>query len=363
MKRVITVIGTRPEIIKMSCLLPALDESFDHFLVHTGQHYSTEMDQIFFSDLQLKAPQVNLKTGGLRPLEQLGTTLIKLDEIFNHFKPDVVIVHGDTNTTLAAAIAASKYRLNGVKLVHVEAGGRSGNVNQPEEMNRMLVDRMSDLLFVSSENDLLNLKNEGIDVSKCVVTGNTIIEVCSRVASFDFKNLGMIKNLVGEKMYAVMTLHRQETVDFEEKLRDIINGVNHLSKAIDIIFLIHPRTRSNLKKFNLELNQNNIHVIEPMGYVDTVNLVKRAKFCITDSGGLQEECAFLNVPALVAREETECVDYVNAGLLQCTGSSGKLIFELGLEIIKSEKKIENNKIFFNLKTTEKIISEIKKIRS
>ncbi len=312
MKKIITIIGTRPEIIKMSPLLPLLDASFVHILVHSGQHYSKDMDSIFFDELKLKKAKYFLEVGSHQPAKQLAIMMERFEKVFLKEKPDAVIVHGDTHTTLAGALVVSKHNMTGCKLIHVEAGARSGNKNQQEEINRKIVDIVSDMHFVQVDNDIAILKKENIDTSHAYVVGNSVIDSCKRASAF--ANLDFLSTLnLKENNYILMTMHRQENVDDKETLENYVSSINKLSEKIDIVYPLHPRTKKNLEKFNLKFDKR-IKILEPIGYVDTITLVKYARFCMTDSGGLQEEAAVLNTPTLVLRTETEAVQYIECGL-------------------------------------------------
>jgi len=312
MKKVITIIGTRPEIIKMSPLLPLLDASFEHILVHSGQHYSKDMDGVFFDELKLKKAKYFLEVGSHQPAKQLAIMMERFEDVFLKEKPDAVIVHGDTHTTLAGALVVSKHNMTECKLIHVEAGARSGNKYQQEEINRKIVDTVSDIHFVQVNNDITILKRENIDTSHSYVVGNSVIDSCKRAS--EFTNINFLDELNLKKNdYVLMTMHRQENVDDKEILKKYVNTINKLSEKIDIVYPLHPRTKKNLEGFNLEFDKR-IKIIEPIGYVDTITLVKYSRFCMTDSGGLQEEAAVLKTPTLVLRTETEAVQYIECGL-------------------------------------------------
>ncbi len=230
MKTVMTLIGTRPEIIKMSPLIPALDSEFRHILVHSGQHYSVSMDGVFFEELEIRNPDYNLGVGSSAPGQQTAGILDGFEKLILKFKPDIVIVHGDTNTTLAGALAASKYKSEGIKLAHVEAGARSFNINQPEEINRRIVDQVSDILFAPYYKDMENLIREGVDRDRIVVTkGNTVLESARRMAGLidDSEILSRFDLL--EKSFCIATFHRQETVDNMEKLGNICASIEEIA--------------------------------------------------------------------------------------------------------------------------------------
>lgn len=324
MKTVMTVIGTRPEIIKMSPLIPLFDSEFRHVLVHSGQHYSPNMDRIFFEELRLRQPDAVLDCGGLPPAEQVGRIMGRLEPLIVARRPDAVVVHGDTNTTLAAALAGAKYKESGVKVIHVEAGCRSHNPVQTEEINRLVVDRISDLMFASTAEDALNLAREGIGPGAYAVTGNTVVDSCRRTA--ELADDGILGRLdLSAREYCLATMHRQETVDHADRLSGVVAALESIAEKIRIVLPLHPRTANKMREFGLAFRNPGIRIIEPVGYIEMIGLMKNARFCITDSGGMQEEAAVLRIPAIVIRNETEYMHYVKAGVLRLTGTGASAI--------------------------------------
>jgi UDP-N-acetylglucosamine 2-epimerase (non-hydrolysing) len=313
---ILTVLGTRPEIIKMSPLLPRFDELGRHILVHSGQHYSAEMDEIFFRELELRAPDHFLRVGSADPARQVGLIAAGVEKVILEAKPDWVVVHGDTNTTLGGALAAAKHRAMGVRLAHVEAGARSFDENQAEELNRVLVDRMADLLFAPTGEDAANLAAEGILPERVRVTGNTVAESCLRMAA-----------LVGDEPppgrkpfgYALATLHRQEAVDDPAVLAEVWSALCDIAKLIPLVLPLHPRTRKMLALSGMGMDRTGLELLEPVGYREMTTFLKHARFCLTDSGGLQEEAAILGVPALIVRDRTEHRRYVESGIHRIAG--------------------------------------------
>jgi UDP-N-acetylglucosamine 2-epimerase len=320
-KRLLTFIGTRPEIIKMSPLIPRFDQGFAQVLAHSGQHYSPNMDEIFFRDLGLRKPDAMLGCGGLPPAEQVGLMMQRLEKLVLKHKPDALVVQGDTNTALAGALTAAKHKEAGVKLIHIEAGCRSGNPAQTEEINRLLIDRVSDLMFVPTAADARNLAREGIDASAYFVTGNTVVDSCRRTAALvdDAAVLGRLGLASGA--YCLATLHRQETVDHRERLAEVTGALDAIADRLPVVVPLHPRTVGKMAEFGLSFRSPGLKVIEPAGYLELIGLLKNARFCLTDSGGMQEEATVLRVPALVLRNETEYMHYVKAGALKLAGTS------------------------------------------
>lgn len=325
---IVSVLGTRPEIIKMAPLLPRFDALGRHLVVHSGQHYSAEMDAVFFGELELRVPDYALHVGSGAPAAQVARIAEGVEGIIEEVTPDWVVVHGDTNTTLGGALAAAKHRHEGIKLAHIEAGARSFNRSQPEELNRVLVDQMADLLCVPTDAEAGYLKAEGIREDRIVVTGNTIVDSCRRMARL---LNGSVPEGLRPSQYAVATVHRAETVDSEASLRTVWEALSAVGQRIPVVLPLHPRTRKMVERFGLEAPPGALIVREPVGYREMSTLLTHARFCLTDSGGLQEEAAILGVPALVLRDETEHRRYVDCGLHRMTGrDSARIIGEAEL---------------------------------
>ena len=320
------ILGTRPEIIKLSPIIRILENSGeDWHIIHTNQHYSENMDKIFFKELNLPNPKYNLNIGSGTHGEQTGKMLIKIEKVLLNEKPDVVVVQGDTNTVLAGALVASKLKID---IAHVEAGLRSFDRAMPEEINRVLTDHLSSYLFAPTEIAKNNLIREGIDKEKIFVVGNTIVD-----ATLQNLRIAEKKDFLNgiDNDYFLLTLHRAENVDNKDRLKDIIDALFEMIEIYKkpIIFPIHPRTKKRLKEFNLfeRLKSNkNIEIIEPVGYLEFLMLEKNAKLILTDSGGVQEEACILKVPCVTLRDSTERPETVEVGANILVGSDkNKLI--------------------------------------
>jgi UDP-N-acetylglucosamine 2-epimerase (non-hydrolysing) len=361
MKKLLTIIGTRPEIIKMATLIPELDRAFEHVLVDSGQHYSARMHAIFFEELKLRSPDYSLKVGSHRPAKQVALILERFEEVLLNVRPAAVVVQGDTNTALAGALAASKHRDTGVRIIHIEAGARSFIRDQPEEINRKLVDQMSDLLFASCEEDLDNLKREGIDGGRIRVVGNTIVDGCRRIAATLDGTPEAGRYGLEPGSYVFATFHRQETVDDESRLRAVCEALGEISSRIPVIVALHPRTRKMLEQRQATLEGPGLHVIEPLGYRSAVSLLKDSRLCMTDSGGVQEEAAVLSIPTLVLRESTEHIRYVKAGMHVVVGTDRSRIVNEASFLLGNQKEYDrrkNSRISFVENTTARIVREI-----
>ncbi len=355
--KIITILGTRPEIIKLSSLIPLLDRQFNHKIIHTGQHYSYTMDEIFFEDLDLRDCDYTFNIGSRTHGRQTGKMMIKIEEVLLDEKPDLVLVQGDTNSTLSGALTASK--LN-IKVAHVEAGCRSFDKSMPEEINRIVVDHCSDFLFAPDEIAFNNLATEGISNGVYLV-GNTAIDACLR--TIDLVASDKLEDLSVEKHeYALLTIHRQENTSLNN-LKEIINAINTISKRIRIVFPAHLRTKKVIIENKIEIGDNLI-LTEPLGYKDFIGLLANSKFVMTDSGGIQEESAVLNVPCLILRDNTEWKYLVDIGKNALIGTNKQKITDIMNDLLDNKEKIDNmSKIKASVKTgaSEEIISILKNL--
>ena len=337
MKKIVTIVGARPQFIKAAVISRLIrneySERITEFLVHTGQHYDQNMSDIFFKEMMIPEPDINLNVGSGTHGKMTGEMLIKIEEVLIKQNPDIVLVYGDTNSTLAGALAASKRH---IPVAHVEAGLRSFNMTMPEEQNRILTDHISTYLFCPTENSVKNLQREGIEkgvfnVGDVMYDANlfyrNIIEKLKNKKSI-FKE----KKLPGD--YFLLTIHRAENTDIISNLKSIIAALNDSNK--NVIFPVHPRTNKLIKKYNLKLNEN-IYCINPVGYYEMLELEKNCNFIITDSGGVQKEAYFFNKPCITLRNETEWVETIEQGVNFLAGSNKEKI----LSYIKKIKKPRN----------------------
>jgi UDP-N-acetylglucosamine 2-epimerase (non-hydrolysing) len=315
-KKVLTFMGTRPEIIKLSPLIPLLSTRFHHILVHSGQHYSQAMDEVFFRELELRAPDYALGVGSASHGEQTARMLARLEPILLDERPDMVLVQGDTNTTLAGGLAAAKL---GIPVAHLEAGCRSFNRHMPEELNRVVVDHLASLLLVPDETANRNLLAEGLAASQTKVIGSSAIDAVRRNQRFADSSTILERLELQPHSYLVLTLHRAENTA-PERLPGILRALGEIGQAHTIIFPVHPRTAQALSQQGLVIPPQ-IRTSEPLGYLDTLKLVGSARALLTDSGGLQEEAAALCTPALILRNETEWSYLVDAGVHVLVGAS------------------------------------------
>ena len=316
------VLGTRPEIIKLSPVIRELEklkENIDYFVVHTNQHYSENLNRVFFKELNLPEPKYNLKVGSASHGKQTGMMLEGIEEVLIREKPEIVVVQGDTNTTLAGALASTKL---GIEVAHVEAGLRSYDRSMPEEINRVLTDHISNYLFVPTEVAEENLRREGITENVFLV-GNTVVDATFqniKIAEEKKEEIfeGEMLDIVKGGDYFLLTIHRAENTDNSRKLKSIVEGILKVAEYYDetVIFPLHPRTEGKLKEYHLwdKLKKNkNIKMLEPTGYFKFLILEKYAKLILTDSGGVQEEACILKVPCITLRKNTERPETLEVG--------------------------------------------------
>lgn len=322
LKTILTIVGARPQFIKAAPVSRALAGHFTEVLVHTGQHYDYGMSEVFFEEMDMRAPDFNLGAGGGSHGEQTGRMLIELEKVIAQVKPDCVLVYGDTNSTLAGALAAAKA---GIPLAHVEAGLRSFNRSMPEEINRVLTDHVSDLLFCPTEAAVENLSKEGI-VKGVHRTGDVMYDALLHNLHLSRDRLSLLSQLgVKRKEYALATIHRAGNTDAPARIQSILDALGFLSTRV--IFPIHPRTRIKIKEWRCVVPAN-VTLIEPLGPLDILQVQEHAECILTDSGGMQKEAYLLGVRCITLREETEWVETVAAGWNRLAGVDAKKIQSL-----------------------------------
>ena len=330
--KVAVVVGTRPEIIKMAPIIKELEKhGTDFFIIHTGQHYSYNMDEVFFKQLKLPHANFKLDVGSGSHAEQTAKILIGVEEILKHEKPDIVLVEGDTNTVLAAALTASKLH---IKVGHVEAGLRSSDKQMPEEINRILTDHCSDYLFAPTEISKKNLMRENIDEKKIFITGNTIVDALMQNLEIAKQEADVLQQLnLDPKNYCLVTLHRQENVDNRERFTSILEGLNRVGLEINVpvVYPVHPRARKMMTEFNL--NPLNLKMIEPQDYFSFIQLESNARLILTDSGGIQEEACVLRVPCVTLRDNTERPETITVGANLLAGITANKIVDCSYKMM------------------------------
>jgi len=310
--KVLTVVGARPQFIKAAPVSRALRAAgHTEFLVHTGQHYDQQMSSVFFEEMQIPPPDLNLEVGSGSHAQQTGQMLVKLEEVMQRQGADCVLIYGDTNSTLAGALAAAKLRM---RLAHVEAGLRSFNRNMPEEHNRVLADHCADVLFCPTSTAVENLAREGITKGVHLV-GDTMFDAVLQFTEIAAERSTILSRLnLKSKSFLLATVHRPYNTDVPDNLRSLLSSFAKLGETI--VFPVHPRTRHKINELDKEFSErdgSNVRMIEPVGYLDMLTLEKHARLILTDSGGMQKEAFFFGVPCVTLRPETEWLETVSAG--------------------------------------------------
>ncbi len=346
MIRVLNIVGARPNFMKIAPIFAEMKRrasEFEPLIVHTGQHYDEKMSKAFFDDLGMPKPDVYLGIGSGSHAAQTAKVMLEFEPVVLEHQPDWVVVVGDVNSTIACALVCSKL---GIKVAHVEAGLRSFDRSMPEEINRILTDSISDLLLTPSPDGNENLAKEGIPTEKVKLVGNVMID--SLLHHLEIAGRSTIREDLGvvEGEYAVTTLHRPSNVDIPETLEPIINVLIRISEKIPIVFPVHPRTASNIEEFGYtkRIENSNIKMVEPLGYLDFLRLFSGAKLLLTDSGGIQEETTALGIPCLTLRENTERPITIEMGTNRLVGVDTELIMSSSMEIIDGGYETTSAKI-------------------
>jgi UDP-GlcNAc3NAcA epimerase len=349
--KILTVVGARPQFIKAAAVSNVVRKQHKEILIHTGQHYDENMSKVFFDELKIPKPDYNLEVGSGNHGHQTGTMLIKLEEIYLKEKPDLVLVYGDTNSTLAGALCASKLL---IPVAHVEAGLRSFNMNMPEEQNRILTDHISKFLFVPTASAVENLKNEGItkgvhNVGDVMFDAILHFKDLAKEKSHIIDNFGVKKN-----EYILTTIHRAENTNDINRLKNIIEALNESGKTV--ILPMHPRTKKYINDYGLKFSEN-IKLIEPVGYLEMINLEMNSEKIVTDSGGVQKEAFFLKKPCVTMRDETEWIETVQNGWNRVVGTDKNKILD---SIVNFYPQNQQKDIFGDGKAGDKILDIIGK---
>jgi UDP-GlcNAc3NAcA epimerase len=313
-KKILTILGARPQFIKASVVSKAIKESavLHEVILHTGQHFDANMSDVFFAELGMRAPNHNLAISGGRHGDMTGRMLGRIEEILIEENPDAVLVYGDTNSTLAGALAAVKLH---IPVAHVEAGLRSFNERMPEEINRVLTDRISRWRFAPTETAVMHLRNEGCRTNSIFHVGDVMFDVALQHGTKVTPDERILPRLgCSPGNYALVTVHRAENTDNPCRLATIVEALKRVAQSLSVVWPVHPRTRRILQELGITPSaQPNLHLIDPVGYLDMVQLEKYAAVIATDSGGVQKEAFFHGVPCVTLRDETEWVELVQAG--------------------------------------------------
>jgi UDP-N-acetylglucosamine 2-epimerase (non-hydrolysing) len=364
--KIISVVGARPNFMKVAPIHRAIkkynsqlaisDYHLKHLICHTGQHYDEKMSKVFFDDLELPKPDYYLGVGSGSHAEQTAKIMIEFEKVLLKEEPDLVLVVGDVNSTIACSLTAKKLH---IKVAHVEAGLRSFDMDMPEEVNRVLTDRISDYLFVTEKSGLVNLKNEGVSDDKVFFVGHVMIDSVKHYLKKADASQILDKYHLEKKKYVLVTLHRPSNVDNKIQLKKVFKLLNSIAKRRKIIFPIHPRTRKNLEKFMLLKTINsNIILTDPIGYIDFLALTKNAELILTDSGGIQEESTYLGVQCITIRTTTERPITVEIGTNHLLGNDLNLAEQKAFEILNGKIKKGTIPALWDGNAADRIVEKI-----
>lgn len=317
--RILHIVGARPNYMKVAPVMREMfryPNEFHQLLVHTGQHYAPQMSQVFFQELDIPQPDVNLNVGSGTHAWQTAQVMMRFEPVLEDYQPDWVVVYGDVNSTLACSLVSAKL---GFPVAHVEAGLRSFDRSMPEEINRILTDQLSEALFTPSEDADRNLQAEGVAARKIHLVGNVMIDTLIHLLPKSQSHWYQLAPNFPDK-YILVTLHRPANVDHADTLTEIMSALETISLQVPVLFPVHPRTRDRLKEFDLQPKSSRFQLLEPLGYLDFLSLQEHASLVLTDSGGIQEETTYLGVPCLTARSNTERPVTISMGTNQLVES-------------------------------------------
>lgn len=354
-EKIVSIVGARPQFIKAAMICREMGKYPDlqHIVVHTGQHFDNNMSEIFFQQMHMPEPDFNLDIHGLSHGAMTGRMLEALEKLLAELSPKIVIVYGDTNTTLAGALAASKLKLD---VAHVESGLRSFNMDMPEEVNRTLTDRVSDILFCPTAASVSNLRDEGFEKRGCrmIRCGDVMYDAAIHFSKM-VTTRPTVVNEFGDEDYVLCTIHRAENTDDIDKLRSIFEGLNRIAAEVRVIVPLHPRTKKVVEGAGI---QADFLIVEPVGFLEMIGLLKNCRLVITDSGGVQKEAYFYRKMCLTLREETEWVELVEMGCNKLVGSDPDMIHESFTAAVSKEPVFESG-TYGNGRASEAIVNELR----
>lgn len=354
--KVLTVIGARPQFVKAAVISRAFanTNNIKEVIIHTGQHFDANMSDVFFEEMCIPKPHYNLNINGLGHGAMTGQMLEKIEEVLLVEKPDWVLVYGDTNSTLAGALAAKKLH---IKVAHVEAGLRSFNMDMPEEINRILTDRISDVLFCPTDTAIENLRREGFENIDCLIVKNG--DVMQDAALF-YSDKAKQPEIHIPEHFVLCTVHRAENTDDPERLAGIFDALENISEALPVVLPLHPRTRGKLIALNYDFSNSKICFIDPVGYLEMVWLLKNCELVMTDSGGLQKEAYFFQKYCVTMRDETEWVELVENGFNLLAGSDADRILKCVRELQLKDQVGFENRLYGKGDAGEKVLEVLMK---
>jgi UDP-GlcNAc3NAcA epimerase len=357
--KICTIIGARPQFVKAAAISAKITEmgantAIEEVIIHTGQHYDPEMSDIFFNELEIPKEKYNLNVGSGLHGAQTGRMIAGIEEILLKEEPDWVLIYGDTNSTLAGALAAVKLH---IPIAHIESGMRSFNRAMPEEINRVISDHICTLNLCSTTTAIENLKNEGLE-NTAVLTGDVMYDCAVKFADLAEKHCKPLTKFdLTSKNYILMTCHRAENTDDKLRMSQILNAVNTLAEDTQVLYPIHPRTKKLLEQHNLFFSDN-VKIVDPVGYFEMLILEKNASLILTDSGGVQKEAFFYNVPCVTMRDETEWVETVELGFNIITGADATSIIDAVAKFANTPPRPGSSSPYGNANSAEKIIRTI-----
>lgn len=363
--KIINIVGARPNLPKIAPLIREMKRhpELEPILVHTGQHYDDKLNDIFFRQMGIPAPDVNLGVGSGSHAAQTAEVLKRVEPVLVEYRPDVVLVVGDVNSTVAVALAAVKL---GLHVAHVEAGLRSFDRSMPEEINRVLTDTIADYLFVTEEDAIEHLLKEGRPRERIFFVGNVMID-----SLYHFR-ASALESCIGEELglaqgknwnrFAVLTLHRPSNVDSSDKLNELLGAIASIAAELPVVFPVHPRTRQRIAEAGVS-HHPNVRFIEPLGYLDFLSLLTHASFVLTDSGGIQEETTVLAVPCLTLRENTERPVTITQGTNQLVGTDPEKIVAAASKLLAGEKKVSRVPPFWDGHAAQRIVEILLRVAS
>jgi UDP-GlcNAc3NAcA epimerase len=356
MIKIVTIVGARPQFIKAAAVSREFSKhkEIQEIIVHTGQHFDKNMSDVFFEEMQIPQPHYNLNINGLSHGAMTGQMLEGVEKILLNERPDYVLVYGDTNSTIAGALAAKKLH---IKVIHVEAGLRSFNMQMPEEINRILTDRISDILFCPTDAAIENVKKEGMDKQPVTIVKNgDVMQDAALFYAEQAEKKSTIINDLSLNNFILCTIHRAENTDNIVHLKSIIDALNRINKEIQVIVPLHPRTKNILAKENIAVD---FKIIAPVGYFDMIMLLKHCKLVITDSGGLQKEAFFFQKNCVTLRKETEWVELIENNYNELAGNDPEKIYQAYQKMIQQKNNFSKN-LYGNGKACEIIVSTLLK---
>lgn len=356
MKKIATIIGARPQFIKCAPVSKQLRKSFEEIIIHTGQHYDDNMSKVFFDELKIPEPEYNLEIGSGSHGLQTGRMLIEIESLLMKIKPDLVLIYGDTNSTFAGAAAASKLH---IPVAHIEAGLRSFNKNMPEELNRICADHFSEFLFCPTDTAVVNLRNEGI-IRNVFNVGDVMKDAILQLICTNQFSGSINKKIIPSHPYYFFTLHRQENTDDIRRLSSILSIIGR--SRLPVVFPIHPRTKRCITEAQLTIPENMI-IIDPVTYKESLSLQLNSSIVITDSGGIQKEAYILKKPCITLRDQTEWIETLSGGTNILAGIDESVFREAEYRFLNNGKLIFNDELYgsgdASLKITDILMTSIK----